>query len=258
MRIPGIIATFSILVVLATGCGGSDDTAASTTTTSPSSTETTVTTQASTTTTTEATTTSTTTEPTTTTSEPVTLEQPAIWPAPDVVFNSPEESAADFLSQVLDVPPALGDFQQGDSRSGEIEVLLMPEGGGGAGTVRSLLLMRQLGPDDGWFVLAAINEANTITAPQSMAEVTAGPVEVAGAGRGFEATLIVEAFVAGESELYEQQITQGGSFETPEPYSVTLDFSGLDSGTTMMLLVRGGVGLETDPGEFSAIPVVIG
>ena len=26
----------------------------------------------------------------------------------------------------------------------------------------------------------------------------------------------------------------------------------------VMLMVRGGVGLETDPGEFSAIPVVVG
>jgi hypothetical protein len=188
----------------------------------------------------------------------VTLEQPAIWPAPNVVFDSPEGAAADFMSEVLDVPPALGDFQQGDSRSGEIEVLSLPEGGGGAGVVRSVLLMRQLGPEDGWFVLGAVSASNTITSPESMAEVAAGPVEVSGEGRGFEGTLVVEALVAGESELFDQQVTIGGSFETTEPFSVTVDFSGVDSGTTMILLVRGGVGLETDPGEFSAIPVVIG
>ena len=248
MRNLKFIVTVSLMVVVVAACGGSDDTAASSTTTA--------TTEEPTTATTEEPTTATIEEPTTTT-EPMTLEQPAIWPAADVVFTTPVAAASDFVSEVLGVPPALGEFQQGDSRSGEIEVLLLPEGGGGAETVRSVLLLRQLGPSNGWFVLAAINGANTITTPVSMAEVAAGPVEVAGAGRGFEATVIVEAFVAGRSELYEQQITQGGPFETAEPYSVTFDFSGLDSGTTMMLLVRGGVGLETDPGEFSAIPVVI-
>lgn len=257
MRRVTIIATISVLAVVITGCGGSDDTATSSTT-SPSSTETTDTTEASTstTTTTEAST-STTAEPTTTSTEPVTLEQPAIWPAAEVVFSTPGDAAEDFVSNVLGVPPALGEFQQGDSRSGEIEVLSLPEGGG-EGVIRSVLLMRQLGPDDGWFVIGAVSAANTIASPESMAAVAAGPVEVTGEGRGFEGTLVIEAFVAGDSELFEQQITQGGSFETPEPYSVTLDFSGQDSGTTMLVLVRGGVGLETDPGEFSAIPLVIG
>ena len=185
-----------------------------------------------------------------------TLEQPAIWPSAGVVFDDPEAVAADFVSKVFGVPPNLGEFQQGDSRSGEIEVLSPAEGGGTS--IRSVLLLRQLGPDDGWFILAAVSDTNTITAPPSGGQVTAGPVEVTGQGRGFEGSLVIEAFAAGETTRLDQQQAQGGSTEATEPYSVTLDLSGASSGDTVLILVRGGVGLETDTGEFSAIPVTIG
>jgi hypothetical protein len=65
--------------------------------------------------------------------------------------------------------------------------------------------------------------------------------------------------VAGDaSPDLDQQITMGGSMETPEPISVTLDLSGASSGDAATILVRGGVGLATDPGEVGAISVVIG
>ena len=38
---------------------------------------------------------------------------------------------------------------------------------------------------------------------------------------------------------------------------MSLDLSGASPGEVVTLLVRGGVGLETDPGDFGAIPVVI-
>jgi hypothetical protein len=49
-----------------------------------------------------------------------------------------------------------------------------------------------------------------------------------------------------------------GNFDVDLPYSVVLDLTGASSGDTVVLLVRGGTGLETDPGEFGAIPVVVG
>ncbi|NNF55376.1 MAG: hypothetical protein HKN03_13165 [Acidimicrobiales bacterium] len=252
-----LIAAFVLVIA---SCGGSDDSAV-TTTSSTAPAETTATSDGSTTT---ESTTSTTVESTTTTTMPATtttldvvpLEQPAIWPAPDEVFTSPEAAAEDFVSSVLGVPPALGEFQQGDSRSGEIEVFSLPEPGGVA-VVRGVLLMRQLGPDDGWFVLGAVNEFNTITSPESMAQVAAGPITVAGSARGFEGAIVVEAFVAGSPVLLDQQFTQAGSQAEPAPYSVMLDLTGAPSGQTVLLIVRGGTGLETDPGEFSAIPVVV-
>ena len=57
--------------------------------------------------------------------------------------------------------------------------------------------------------------------------------------------------------MFDQVITTGGAFETPEPYRATIDLTGASPGDVIALLVRGDTGLETDPGEFGAIPVVI-
>lgn len=186
------------------------------------------------------------------------LEQPAIWPAADVVFDTPEAAAEDFVSKVLGVPPELGPFQQGDSRSGEIEVYSLGEKDAGPSILRSVLALRQLGPGNGWFILAAMNENAAISSPETGAEVPAGPLTVDGVGRGFEANVVVSAFVAGDAAAeLDREITQGGSADTPEPFTVNLDLSGASPGQIVTLLVKGGVGLETDPGDFGAIPVVI-
>ena len=222
-----LIASLVSLALLA-GCGDDDDGATDTTTTTEAATSTTA----------------------------VRLEQPAVWPAADVVFETPEEAASDFVSQVLGVPPTLGGFQQGDNRSGEIE-LLSPGEGGGARVVRSVLLLRQLGPDDGWFVLAAIGDPTSISAPEAGDDVPAGPTTVRGQGRGFEGSLVVSALRAGEPEPLDDAVTQGGAMADPLPFEVTLDLSDARPGDTVVLLVRGGTGLETDPGELSAIPVTI-
>ena len=157
------------------------------------------------------------------------------------------------------MPPELGEFLAGDSRSGEIEVFSPGEGGPGSRVLRSLLLLRQLGPDDGWFVTAAISDGVTITAPEQGTTVAAGEIDVSGLGRGYEATIIVKAFTAGDpTPLDEPAIAAGGALETPEPYTTMIDLSGVAVGTTVMILVRGDTGLETDPGEFSAIAITVG
>lgn len=231
------VALVAMLVVAMAvgGCGDDDDTESSSDTTTTSASE-----------------------APSTSEGPAALEQPAIWPAGDVVFDTPEAAAQDFVREVLGVAPVLGEFRQGDARSGEIEVLSPGEGDAGTSVVRGLLLLRQLGPSDGWFVLAAVNDNASITVPASSDQVTAGPLTVEGRARGFEANVVVTAFEAGDRETeLDQVVTQGGAFETPEPFTVTVDLSGGSPGDTVVLLVRGGTGLETDPGEFGAIPVVI-
>ena len=44
---------------------------------------------------------------------------------------------------------------------------------------------------------------------------------------------------------------------TPEPYAATVDLSTAPAGSIVTILVRGDTGLDNDPGEFSAIAVVI-
>ena len=252
------------LVLVVASCGDDDDddgTAPDTTTTAvttSSSEAATTTTGPSDTTTTTAETTTTAAEETTTTTAPDGLEQPALWPAADVVFTTPEEAAADFVTTALGVPAELGEFMQGDSRSGEIQVFSRGEGASDFEVERSLLLMRQLGPESGWFVIAAVHGVQEITSPESGAEVSAGPLALEGRGRGYEAVVIVTAFVAGDATaVLDQQIAMAGSAEAAEPFAVELDLSAAQPGDTVVLLIRGSTGLETDPGDFAAIRVVI-
>jgi hypothetical protein len=247
-----------------TGCGDESSTPA--TDGSSTSAPTTASTVAPTTvpdTTESATTEPATTEPATTTvttAVPTTVTpamQPALWPAADVVLATPEEAAAGFIESMLGVPPVLAPFRAGDSRSGEIDAMSAAETG--STNLRATLLLRQLGHDDGWFVIGAINPMVSIDTPEAGSVVPAGPLSVAGAARGYEATIIVKAFVAGTTELVvDPAIAMGGSMETPEPYATHLDLSFATPGTVIALVVRGDTGLETDPGEFSAIPLVIG
>jgi Immunoglobulin-like domain of bacterial spore germination len=232
-------ALIAVALLALVGCGDDDDEPdATTTTTLP---------------------TSTTVDTTTSTTTPAGLEQPAIWPAADVVFDTPEEAAEDFVQEVLGVPPVLGDFEQGDARSGEVDVLSPGEGAAPNPVVRGRLLLRQLGPDDGWFVIGATNDNASITTPDSGSDVPAAPLTVTGQARGFEANVVVRAFVAGDASAeLDQVVTTGGAMEAPEPYTVTLDLTAAEPDQVVALLVRGGTGLETDPGDFGAVPVVIG
>lgn len=182
------------------------------------------------------------------------LEQLALWPSASEIFTSPRAAAEDFVMQVLGVPPELGEFMAGDTRSGEIQVFSP----GDPPTLRSLLLLRRLGPSDGWFVIGTINDNAFISSPVSGQSVSAGELTVRGQGEGFEATVVIEAFVAGRPEpVLDRQVTFAGNLGVPAPFEVTLDLSDAEPGDTVLIVVRGGVGLETDPGQFGAIAVLI-
>jgi hypothetical protein len=257
MRTNLSVAAVAVLLVLSVGCGDDSEQppAGSTTASTATTVEVTSTTEASTTTSVIPTTLPATTAPSTTAIPAV---QPAMWPAPDVVFATPEDAARDFVAKALGVPPVLGEFQQGDSRSGEI-VVFLTDGETPIDSPRGTLLLRQLGASDGWFVIAAVSDGAGIDVPASGSTIAAGPLQVSGKARGFEASINVVAFVAGRADpLLDQQVTQAGNFDELLPYEVTLNVEGAAPGDTVVVLVRGGVGLETDPGEFAAIPVVVG
>lgn len=189
----------------------------------------------------------------------VQLEQPAVWPAADVVFDTPEEAAADFMGDYLDERPGgvLGEFRPGDARSGEIDVEYSSDPEGVDAGVRSTLLMRQLGPSDGWFVLAAVNELVTITSPESGSTIAPGPVTVEGVGQAFEGTIFVSAYPAGDRANLDATFTQTGTGFEPGPYSATLDLSAAPPGF-VAIDVSGDSGLRNDVGPFTVIPVNIG
>jgi hypothetical protein len=189
------------------------------------------------------------------------LDQPAIWPAADVVFATPEGAAADFVSAVLisEGDPVLGEFQQGDARSGEIAVLFAGETGDlDPPQEMGVLLLRQIGPTDGWYVTAATSDGAVIDTPSASEEVPAGTVTVAGEGRGFEGTLVVSAFPPGDDAArFDLEIGAGGAMGDLQPYSVELDLSLAAPGEVVVILVRGDTGLGSDPSTSAAIPILI-
>lgn len=195
-------------------------------------------------------------ETTTSSTAPAGLEQPALWPAANVTFSAPQDAAADFVQQVLGVTPVLGEFRQGDSRSGEIDVL-SPGEGGGIAVPRGTLILRQLGPNDAWFVIGAGSDVQSIATPATLAVVPAGPLTVTGQAMGFEATSIVEAFVAGVAAPLAKEVVMAGTMGTAGPFTVTLDLSKAAPGAMVGIVVQGTTGLETDPGDFTAIVVTI-
>lgn len=159
------------------------------------------------------------------------------------------------MRDLIGVTPVLGDYMAGDGRSGEMIVFSPAE------TVpveRSLLLLRQLGSDDRWSVIGAISAAIAIDEPASGSTVPAGPVTVAGSARGFEGLVVVSGHRVGTNEMIDQQITSGGSLDKSEPFRVEIDLRDTQEGDVIAIVVRGGVGLEDDPGEFSALPIRIG
>ena len=194
---------------------------------------------------------------TSTTTEAPGIQQPAIWPATGVRFATPEAAAEDFVRTVLGVPLILGEFQQGDSRSGEMEVF-WPGEDGTSRIPRGLLLLRQLGPDNGWFILGVMNDKAAITSPESSAKVPPGPLQIEGVGQGFEGTVYVTAFIAGDIKAQLDRVTvQVEAYKESSPFTTALDLSAASPGDIVTLLVRGDTGPETDSGQFGAIPVLV-
>lgn len=183
----------------------------------------------------------------------------AVWPAHNVVFDTPQAAAADFVRVGVGVDPLLGPFVPGGSLRGEIEVY-SPLDDDDPSTVRptgTILSMRRLGADLGWFVLSATSDGVTITSPVAGATVAAGPVTVEGLARGFEANVLLRAFVAGVAPPPLDSTFTGTDWMVPSPYSVSLDVSAAEPGDVVALLTRGDTGLENDPSEFAAVPILI-
>lgn len=228
---------FVALVVISLGaaCGDDDGTATSTTTRPPAET------------------TTSTAPPTTSTTTTVPSTQPVVWPLQGgTPAADPVSAARGFATEVAGFSdPVLGEFQQGDSRSGEIEV----RGKAGPGPV-STLFVRQVGSDDRWSVIGAAS-ANLQLATPATGDAVASPVHFTGQSTAFEATILLGVRdLAGN--LLAQTNTMGGSNGEMGPFDATLAFDRQPATPTGIAMLWNVSMEDGGVSEVSAVPVRFG
>ena len=188
--------------------------------------------------TTTSTTASTSTETTTLTSTTVDPEtyRSAVWPWLDssVRYADPVGAARDFAVDFVGfVDPLVGEFQQGDSRSGEVEI--RPVAGGPV----TVIFVRQLGPDDTWWVLGAATTNITIDEPSALATIES-PQNLSGTALAFEGHVNVTLWADGVAEPLVVTFVTGGG-DQPRTFEGALEWAdpGTDGGA-LVLTTSGG------------------
>jgi hypothetical protein len=224
-----LVAILVLLIVLLAR-GEEDDDGTTTTDLTSTSIDTTTTVAGTTTTTTSTSTTttstSTTTTSTTTTTAPSTTTAPAgdtataVWPwvDSDVRYDDPVDAARGFAIDFIGfTDPLIGEFMQGDSRSGEVEVRSIET------FAPTIVFVRQLGPDDTWWVLGSATENIVVDAPEALASI-ASPLSVSGQSTAFEGTVEVEIRADGVDEPIFEGFVTGGGFEGLGPFADVFAF----------------------------------
>lgn len=157
--------------------------------------------------------------PSTTTTAAPTADT-AVWPFATSAtrYAEPVEAARTFAESYLGyVAPVMGPFQQGDSRSGEVTVQAKA-----AGPVTTVIV-RQLAPDDTWWVLGASTPTLQLESPTTLATISS-PVTLAGQSTAFEATVNVEIRQDGTTTPLAADIVMGGSNGQMGPFSKAVTF----------------------------------
>jgi hypothetical protein len=200
-----LLVVFPVLALVAGACGGSAKTESPASTSSSTST--------------------TTVAPATTASSPTTAPAAdtatAVWPVASTTlrFRDPVAATTSFAVDFLHmVNPVVGAFQQGDSRSGEVEV--RPRTNGPVTTV----FVRQLGTDSTWWVLGAATPEIQLTEPAALATISS-PVRLAGQSTAFEATVNVSIREDGGATPLAETFVMGGANGTMGPFAKSVAFS---------------------------------
>jgi hypothetical protein len=149
----------------------------------------------------------------------------AVWPFADgdLRYDDPTEAAAGFATDFLGFEdPVVGEFMQGDSRSGEVEI--QPQDDGPVTTV----FVRQLGSDDTWWVLGAATANIEFDYPVAGTAVDT-PLEVTGSAQAFEGTVQVQVRVDGELDPIGEGFVTGGG-DSMQPFSGSVEFESPQGG----------------------------
>jgi len=213
----GVVSAVAAFVLVVPACGGDDGgKGASTTTKRPTTTVTTA----------PATTAPATTAPATTVTES-TAEAVWPWAASATRYSDPVAAARGFATDLVGfTSPVVGEFRQGDARSGEVDV--RPR----ADRPPTTVLVRQI--NGSWWVLGSTTADIQVTAPAGGATITS-PVTMAGTSTAFEATVNVHLVADGAANTpasagapaapLASTFVMGGSMGDLLPFTGSLDFA---------------------------------
>jgi len=160
-------------------------------------------------------------------------------------FDSPVAAVQTFVTQVVGMTsPSLGEFQQGDSRSGEVEVRAFP-----TQTDPTVVLVRQL-EDDTWFVIGATHASIQPEQPEAGATVTS-PLTLTGQAYGFEGTIGVRLHADGTVEPISTTFVTGRGDGVLGDYAGELEFDPAGAQYGFLLYTSEG-GEDASPIAFAA------
>jgi len=133
-------------------------------------------------------------------------------------YDDPVDAARRFAVDFVGfTDPLVGEFLQGDARSGEVEVRATT-----AGPVTTVFV-RQLGPDGTWWVLGAAT-GNIATDAPGPGEAISSPVTVSGNALTFEGIVNVEIRQDGARQPIGTGVVTGGG-DVLRPFSGQIDYS---------------------------------
>ena len=175
----------------------------------------------------------------TTTTQPTATPAPipdelatAVWPwaGSEIRYTDPVEAARGFTVDYIGfVDPLVGEFQQGDSRSGEVEVRAV-EGG-----PLTVVFVRQLTADDSWWVLGSAAENIVLTQPEALTQIDS-PLTITGMARAFEGTVVVQIRADGQNEPLAESFGTASGDDTLGPFEVTFEWPnpGIGAGAVVL------------------------
>ena len=165
-------------------------------------------------------------------------------PATSRRFDDPKALVTVFVDEFVGMTsPVVGEFQQGDSRSGEVHVKGFENG------APATVLVRQM-EDDTWFVIGAFTDSIQPSQPTNGATVTS-PIDLQGMAYAFEGTvglrLTADGFV---DEPLATGFVTGRGDGVLGPYEGELEYSSTRGATYGVLLYTSESGEDGAPIAF--------